>query len=164
MALIVEDGTGLATAQSYISAADASTYHTAHGNTAWTGTDAVKEAALVRATAWLDGRYLSRWPGVRYTSTQALEWPRAGAVDCDGNELSAMVPAALKNALCEAALKELVKAGSLSEPDNGNGAIIAETEGGMSRTYARGVPPVSPAIFGMLGRILRPAGIKVVRA
>lgn len=164
MALIVEDGTGNADAQSYISAADATTYHTAHGNASWTGTDAAKEAALVRATAWLDARYLSRWPGARYTSTQALEWPRSGAVDRDGNDISAMVPTALKNALCEAALKEIVQAGSLSDPDNGNGAIIAETEGGMSRTYARGVPPVSLAISGPLARILGHAGIKVVRA
>ncbi len=35
MALIVEDGTGLSTAESYISVADATTYHTARGNSSW---------------------------------------------------------------------------------------------------------------------------------
>jgi hypothetical protein len=35
MALIVEDGTGLANAESYVSVADATTYHANIGNTAW---------------------------------------------------------------------------------------------------------------------------------
>ena len=43
MALIVEDGTGLANAESYVSVADATTYHTNYGNTAWT--------AIIRSTA-----------------------------------------------------------------------------------------------------------------
>jgi len=35
MALVTEDGTGLSTAESYISVADATTYHTARGNSTW---------------------------------------------------------------------------------------------------------------------------------
>ena len=35
MALEVEDGTGKSTAESYISVADATTYHTARGNSTW---------------------------------------------------------------------------------------------------------------------------------
>jgi len=35
MSIVVEDGTGLATAESYISVADAVTYHTARGNSTW---------------------------------------------------------------------------------------------------------------------------------
>jgi len=35
MSIVVEDGTGLATAETYISVADATTYHTARGNSAW---------------------------------------------------------------------------------------------------------------------------------
>jgi len=35
MALVTEDGTGLSTAESYISVADATTYHTARGNSSW---------------------------------------------------------------------------------------------------------------------------------
>lgn len=162
MSLVVEDGTGLATAQSYISSADADAYHTAHGNTAWTGTG--KDAALVRATAWLDARYRSRWVGTKATSAQALEWPRYGATDIDGWDVSMTIPAGLKAALCEAALREVVSSGSLTEPDNRDGLIVAETEGGMSRTYSRGAAPVSGAITGPIARLLRPAGIAVVRA
>ena len=35
MSLIVEDGTGLAGAESYVSVTDADTYHDKRGNTAW---------------------------------------------------------------------------------------------------------------------------------
>ena len=45
MTLIVEDGTGLANAESYVSVADATTYHANIGNTAWAAitSDATKE-------------------------------------------------------------------------------------------------------------------------
>ena len=74
MALIVEDGTGLDTAESYISVADAETYCTAHGLTAWTGTDGVKEAALRNATQYIDTMYNFRSAKSYYA--QALEFPR----------------------------------------------------------------------------------------
>ena len=74
MALIVEDGTGLDTAESYISVADAGTYCTAHGLTAWTGVDAVKESALRNATQYIDTMYNFRSAKSYYL--QALEFPR----------------------------------------------------------------------------------------
>lgn len=77
MALIVEDGTVVAGAESYISVADANTYHTDRGNTAWTGSDAVKEAALRKATEYMVQVYRLRWKGYRVSGTQALDWPRS---------------------------------------------------------------------------------------
>jgi hypothetical protein len=74
MALIVEDGTGLDTAESYISVVDAATYCTAHGLTAWTGTDGVKESALRNATQYIDTMYNFRSAKTYYL--QALEFPR----------------------------------------------------------------------------------------
>ena len=163
MSIVVEDGTGKADAQSYASLATADSYHTLRGNSDWAGTDTEKEAALVRATDWIDARLFSRWPGLRYSTTQALEWPRAEAYDQDGNDISSTVPAALVKALCEAALIELSDARVLTNPQNENGAIISETEGGVSKTYARGAPAVPPAVIGPLYRLLRPVGLKVVR-
>ena len=55
MALIVEDGSGKLDSESYISVADCTTYCTAHGLTAWTGTDAAKETALRNATSSMKG-------------------------------------------------------------------------------------------------------------
>ena len=49
--------------------ADADAYHTAYGNTGWTGTEAAKEIALRRATQYIDSRY--RFRGVRKDSDQS---------------------------------------------------------------------------------------------
>lgn len=76
MALIVEDGSGLSTAESFASVAFANTYHTNRGNALWTGTDAVKEAALRKATDYIQAKYHDRWDGFRMTDSQALDWPR----------------------------------------------------------------------------------------
>lgn len=78
MALVVETGPGSATAESYISVSDATTYHADRGNTAWAAlTDAVKEQNLRKATEYMLQQYRMRWKGTRMTSTQALDWPRA---------------------------------------------------------------------------------------
>ena len=107
MALVVEDGTGLSTSESYISVANADARHTNLGNTAWTGTDAAKEAALRKATEYLEQRYASRWRGTRLLRAQALSWPRYGAIvhgwDIDSN----IVPDVVANACADLAAKTL---------------------------------------------------------
>jgi len=80
MALVVEDGTGKADAESYISVADADTYHSNRNSTSWAVlSTAVKEACLRKATEYMVNQYRTRWLGVRVESStgQALDWPRA---------------------------------------------------------------------------------------
>jgi hypothetical protein len=78
MALDVEDGTGKATSESFISVTDADTYHSNHGNTTWAAlATANKEAALRKATEYMEQAYRLKWRGYRVTSTQRLSWPRA---------------------------------------------------------------------------------------
>ena len=74
MALIVEDGSGLDDAESYVSVSDAGAYCTNHGLTAWTGADSVKEAALRNATQYIDTTYNFR--SAKSYQYQALEFPR----------------------------------------------------------------------------------------
>jgi hypothetical protein len=122
MALIVEDGTGKADAESYISVADASTYHTARGNAAWAAlaSDTVREQCLRRATDYMEQVYRKRWAGTRKTTTQALSWPRSfvpredyeyaglnGYTVIGGNYYypDDEVPQEVKNACAELALK-----------------------------------------------------------
>ena len=51
MTLVIEDGTGKSNAESYISVADADTYHSNRGNTDWAAlTTAEKERLLRIAT------------------------------------------------------------------------------------------------------------------
>lgn len=77
MALIVETGGALADAESFISVADATTYHANRGNAAWALlTTAQQEEALRKATDYMEQVYRMRWAGYRTTGTQSLSWPR----------------------------------------------------------------------------------------
>lgn len=153
MAIVVEDGTGLADAVSYASVAQADAYHTARGNTSWTSAaEADKEAALVRATTALDASYQSRYPGYpTHGRTQALQWPRQGAYSQVplGNGYPAPlatneIPREIVYALSEAALQELTEPGAMAPivaPDN---YVTSESvAGAVSVTYAAGRPTTS---------------------
>jgi hypothetical protein len=120
--MVVEDGTGLANANSYGSDAEAFAYHEARGNAGWAAPSSPSAdahlSALIRATSYIDGRYGTRFPGTRLNGRdQALQWPREDAVDEDGFEVEDdEVPAEVKRATFEAALRELASPGSLN-PD-----------------------------------------------
>jgi len=107
MALVTEDGTGLATAESYISVADATTYFTARGVSTWDAiaSDALREAYLRLATEYMLQMYRARWEGVRYTEDQALDWPRTGVVRDSWQVDIDEVPVEVQRACAELALK-----------------------------------------------------------
>lgn len=159
MALIVEDGTGKSDANSYTSLDDANAYHLLRGHTAWTGTDEAKEAAIVRATSYIDGEYGSRWPGYRASSGQALDWPRDEAYDRDGY-LQDDVPTAVKVATIEAALIELSAAGTLTEAQERGGAVVREKVGPIETEYSDVAPAQTsyPSIKNALSRLIRFGG------
>lgn len=108
MTIVVEDGTGKINAESYISVADATTYHAARGNAAWAAlaTDAVREQSLRKATEYMGQVYRLRWKGARYTTTQALDWPRSNVyVDSATVIENDDVPVEVVRACAEYALK-----------------------------------------------------------
>lgn len=116
MSIIVEDGTAKSDAESYCTVAEATTYFSNIGNTAWAAltSDAVREQNLRKATTFMLGRYRSRWEGYRKTTTQALDWPRSlvpikDAPDLYGGSASyyddSSVPQAVKNACASLALR-----------------------------------------------------------
>lgn len=105
----VEDGTGLAAANSYASISYADDYHEGRGNTSWTHssvTDAEKENALVRATDYIEKRFGTKFRGWRGSSTQSLQWPRIDAEDNAGYLVSG-VPDKLKQAVTEYAMRSI---------------------------------------------------------
>jgi hypothetical protein len=57
MGIVVEDGTGIADANSYASEDDADNYFEDRANDTWATSTADKEAALIRASASLDAIY-----------------------------------------------------------------------------------------------------------
>src|SRR5687767_10124818 len=93
---------GDATANSYITVADADTYHDAHlYASTWTAaTTANKTISLIWATRLIDAAY--EFVGEIASDTQALRWPRAAAFDRDGRLLANdEIPEALEQATAE---------------------------------------------------------------
>ena len=162
---VVEDGSGKTDANSYVSVADADTYHSnvtqSSDWSAASGSD--KENALIVATEYLDAEYQGRWRGLRGSSTQALAWPRASVEDDDGFLLSPIeVPQKLKDACAWLALRVVLGdelLGVVTEP----GSVTSEsfTVGPIteSKTYASGRPHgyQYPKVEGLLRELLESA-------
>jgi len=104
--LIVEDGAGLETAESYASVAQADARLASLGMTNWaTLTPTEKEQALRRATVAMVQFCGGRWKGTRLYRAQALDWPRYGA-EVDGHAIpSTEVPVDVRNACIDLAIK-----------------------------------------------------------
>lgn len=103
---IVEDGTGLSTATSYVSESDADQIVLDYG-LAWAAgaVTADKEESLNAATQYLDAKYNGAWKGIRTNREQALSWPRADVLDTDGYSVdSDDIPTKLERATTEAAV------------------------------------------------------------
>jgi len=145
MALIVEDGTGKSNAETYISVADADTYHTAYGNpTAWSAaTTGAKETALREAARYLDAKYRLSWKGTRSVQSQALAWPRLDVTDFDGYDLAGnSLPQKLKDATSVMALHSIAE--DIYPNVDGSGDIAEE---------AVRVGPISETIKYVGGKI-----------
>lgn len=158
MALLVETGTGSATAESYCTVEYASAYHTNRGNTEWAAltTDALREAALRRATDYMRQAYRSRWQGYKVNEDQALDWPRYG-VEVEGYAVdSDIVPTEVKNACAELALK--ASAADLN-PDLTQG-VLSEQVGSIQVTYDKASPQFTRyrAIDALLSPYLKAGG------
>lgn len=143
MALIVEDGTGLATAESYVSVATYKSYADARGVSYAGKTDAEIEQAARRATAWIDGAYGRRFIGQRTNGrAQALCWPRIDAWDAENEEYIASdeVPDEIVTATCEAAVRELASPGSLAPDLKRGGAVKSVKAGSVSVEFMGNAP------------------------
>lgn len=133
MAFVVEDGTGLAGANSFASVAECDTYHEGHlYATSWTGAaNDRKEAALRMATRVIDAAVI--WNGVKKLVTQALGWPRSYAPEAEYQNYgpsyrlgywnpyryydSNTVPKGIKDATCELA-RLLLQLDRTADPDD----------------------------------------------
>lgn len=108
MAFLVEDGTGLVVATSYIDVAYADSYHTDRQTTIWTSeTDqAKKESALIRATQYIDAKYGQFFNGNVLKVEQGLLWPRVDAQYTNGQVIVG-IPEVLKKATAELASRAI---------------------------------------------------------
>lgn len=130
--MIVEDGSCIEGANSYVSLVYADDYFTQQGSAAWDSKSGIdKERALVKASAYIDGVF--KWRGKRKTAEQSLSFPRTLLIDDDGYTVDG-IPDKLKRAVCEAAV--VAASGTeLFNIDNANGAVTSERIGELSFSY-----------------------------
>lgn|SRR5574344_242814 len=99
--LIVEDGTGITDANTYVDLDYANTYLSNRGRTEWTALDdETKKKCLILGTDYIDKLY--KWYGKRKYKNQVLAFPRLDLYDSDDFEVDG-IPVNLKKAVCEAA-------------------------------------------------------------
>lgn len=131
MTVSIDATVGGSSANSFVTAAEATTYLNGRLNasTYWTGTGTDDELrALIEATRELSMR---TWQGRRVTTTQALNWPRQWVIDVDSPNhfylSTSAIPQRIKDATCELAL-EFLKAGTTDI------AALPSTDGVIEKT------------------------------
>ena len=167
LTLIKENGTGLASANAYASAADGDSYHEGHCYASvWTAaTVASKEKALVMASRLIDASY--QFNGFKNGSVQALQWPREAAVDPDRKDIrlsvlenklgpyfeSDKIPKLLVDATCEMA-RELLGEDRTDAPD-GEGILSMTLVGTLAVSYDKKdrQPVISHLAQSMLSKL-----------
>jgi hypothetical protein len=106
--LVVEDGTGLFDANTYIDLDEATEYHRLRGNDLWADADVSDQCvALIRATQYIDERWVFKSIIFDDTDPQSLQFPRFELYDRNGTDVSETVPVEISNATCEYALQVL---------------------------------------------------------
>jgi hypothetical protein len=137
MAFVVEDGTGLSTATSYVSVAFADTFadsfYSESDYLTWSAlADSAKERYLNRSAAYLDRTYI--FTGQLYSSSQALKFPREEVYNELEEEVSG-VPDDIKKAVCLVA-KRLMNGTELDPDLERGGAVKREKIDTIDITYS----------------------------
>lgn len=157
-ALVIEDGSGVAGANAYLSLDDCAAYCLARGLTFVTSPSSDGEASIIRATAAIDGRYRGVFPGYRtHGRGQSVEWPRLAAYDSEGWLINGdEVPQEILDATCEAAVRELAEPGSMMPDLERGGAIQSLKAGSVAIVYGANADnrTTFTLIDGILSRLL----------
>ena len=136
MALVVEDGTGLAAADSYLSLTNIKLYWTNRGvDLAASYADAVLEAKAREAFLYINT--IGRYKGVQLVDGQAGEFPREGLTDWNARTVTGL-PKRVKDAFAELTRTALTE--SLYVDLDRGGKISAESVGPISVSYAFDAP------------------------
>ena len=149
--LVVEDGTGKADANTYISLADYGTYI---GDRELTdsATDAVKTGRIIQAKDWLESQE-KRYQGSKNSDTQSLVWPRAWVQVYGYAVTSTEIP----QQLIDAQAQLIYDSASTDIYNVGDGrAITKEKVDVLEVAYSdNGVSNVQP-IFAKVNALLKP--------
>lgn len=139
MALVIEDGTIVTGADSYVTVAEADTYWSDRGDPSqWTAlTTAQKESALRQATEYLEVNFCFK--GCLEDTSQPLSFPRSEFYDREGRLLAGagIIPTAIKNAQIEIAIRIAINNTRLDTNTSDNN-IIRERVGDHEVQFSSG--------------------------
>lgn len=136
--LVVEDGSGVEDANTYVDVETADEFFTNRNESAWTGSADQKAAALIKAAQYL--QTVSTYKGVKAEAGQALKWPRDGVYDEDGYAVDiTTIPQGVINAQLVLA-RYALSASLLPDLDRG-GQVRRERVGELEVEYFPGAPP-----------------------
>jgi hypothetical protein len=151
MAITITATAGHASANSYITLADADTYHDGHPYAStWDDASAdQKNRALVTATRQLDIWFT--WKGSTATSTQALLWPRVGVFGPSGyEEASNAIPTRIEEATAELA-RQLLAEDRTADLDTDAKGLTKLAVGSISMEFrASSSKPIPDVVAGMV--------------
>ncbi|HEY0684760.1 MAG TPA: DnaT-like ssDNA-binding protein [Steroidobacter sp.] len=164
MALVIEDGTGRADAQSYASVETLRAYAKARGETV-PGGNSDCEALLMKAMDYMRGK---EYVGDRATKEQALDWPRVNVVVEGFPYASTELPRQVEQAQCALAIAAQRVDLLPNTPANTSGPISERTVGPITTKYSNTgrvsqVPAIAKADV-ILRTILKRNGLFAVRA
>jgi len=153
MALVIEDGSVVPNANSYITVDEFKAWADERGISY--GTDQAVEQAIYRAMDWFERQFFI---GNKANENQPLQWPRTEAL-IDGYYADATeIPKEVATALYEATKVEL---DGNSELNNEDRRTIREQVGDISVEYAQNSNNrvTTPALTFAMNRIAAPAGL-----
>lgn len=151
MALTVEDGTGVANADSYITLAEARTYAASRGLTLAVA-DADAEIQLRKGFDYIEQQ---RFTGVRTDPAQPNQWPR-NEVYIEGLLLSnTLVPPAIQKA--QVVLAAAVQAGLDLQPNStGASFVTREKVGAIETEYSERIATAGVPVIRAADALLSP--------
>ena len=156
MPLIVENGSGVLNANSYIDLAYLANYATSRGYSLPLSTLDRERFAIV-AMDYLES-YRDKFKGVKSFPMQPFQWPREN-VFIDGTELEGdYIPEELKKAQCQLVIEQQLRTVLFSTPRNSsvNGFVTQETVGPLTIKYTN---KGEGALNG--SEVIRIAGVEV---
>ena len=161
--LIVEDGTGVADANTYVDLIYLASYASDRGLTLPT-LDVDREVYLLRAMDYLESRR-AIFQGSKTDPAQSLQWPREGAqIDCE-DIANDVIPVELKRAQSQLVVEQQQGTKLFPTPRTSttDGFVIEKTVGPLTKRWAPGgagtVSPLIPIKIASVEIFLKPLTI-----
>lgn len=164
MALVIEDGTAKANANTYASVAELRAYAELRAATV-PDEDADCEVLLIKAMESLEAQ---NFVGIKRTKDQALQWPRFDVMVEQWPVNSNEIPRQLIQAQCALAIEAQITDLLPTTPANASGPVTQKTVGPITIAYAnptnvRRVPAVARA-EALLRTLIKRNGLVAVRS